>query len=165
METQKVLLKYTCPDISDMVLDYAFKCDEDTEYFELGYYEKCKELKEYNPSTALYYSCVGGYIEIIELAIRYCDTNFSYYTDWNSGLCGACYNGNMDIVNLMIKKGATDWTSALLYAYTANNLEATKLMCEKGADPSAPNVQCPAYFGTREIDKVVMKRYFGLYDI
>ena len=41
METKKILLEYTIPDISRIILDYAFRCSLQKYYFELGYYEKC----------------------------------------------------------------------------------------------------------------------------
>jgi hypothetical protein len=34
-------------------------------------------------------------------------------TDWDWGLGGACEGGHMDVVNLMIKQGATDWNWGL----------------------------------------------------
>ena len=36
--------------------------------------------------------------------------------DWNSCLCHACEGGNMEIVNLMIKKGAICWSGGLFRA-------------------------------------------------
>ncbi len=52
---------------------------------------------------------------------------------WNNGLYGACMGGYLDIVKLMIKKGADDWNWGLNYACKRNNLNIVKLMIEMGA--------------------------------
>ena len=33
--------------------------------------------------------------------------------DWNGGLWKACYGGHMDIIQLMIQKGAYNWNGGL----------------------------------------------------
>jgi ankyrin repeat protein len=52
------------------------------------------------------------------------------------GLSGACEGGNIEIVNLMIKKGADDWDDGLDYACDGGYTEIVKLMLIKGADVS-----------------------------
>ncbi len=54
--------------------------------------------------------------------------------DCNYGLCGACEGGHLDIINTMIEKGANDWDSGLLKACKGGHLEIVNLMLKKGAD-------------------------------
>ncbi len=71
-----------------------------------GIYNKYIKNKGYvtveyylNPcSKTLFKMCKEGkYIEIFNLNLK-----------WNYGLCGACKGGHLNIVNLMIKKGANN---------------------------------------------------------
>jgi hypothetical protein len=52
---------------------------------------------------------------------------------WNAGLKGACKGGHLELANLMIEKGANflDW--GLWYACKGGHLKLTKLMIHKGA--------------------------------
>jgi ankyrin repeat protein len=50
---------------------------------------------------------------IVEHLLDYCQNNIP---DWNDGLYDACRGGQLEIVNLMIKKGANDWNLGLEYA-------------------------------------------------
>ncbi len=52
---------------------------------------------------------------------------------WDDGLRGACRGGHMDIVKLMIEKGATDWNNGLYYACREGHVNIIKLMIERGA--------------------------------
>ncbi|MFB5622743.1 MAG: hypothetical protein ACE5RH_01995, partial [Nitrosarchaeum sp.] len=54
--------------------------------------------------------------------------------DWNWGLEGACKGGNIDIVKLMIKKGAYDWDSGLYGACEGRHMNIVELMIKKGAN-------------------------------
>jgi ankyrin repeat protein len=53
---------------------------------------------------------------------------------WNWGLEGACEGGHLEIVNLMIEKGANDWNNGLYGACKGGKLEMVNLMNEKGAN-------------------------------
>ena len=54
--------------------------------------------------------------------------------NWNCGLSGACSGGNIDIVNFMIEKGASSWNWGLRTACETYHLDIVKLMIKKGAD-------------------------------
>jgi ankyrin repeat protein len=54
--------------------------------------------------------------------------------EWISGLSGACQGGHLEIVNLMIEKGANGWDEGLCGACQGGQLEMVNLMIEKGAD-------------------------------
>ena len=53
---------------------------------------------------------------------------------WNWGLRCACRGGHMDIVKLMIEKGADDWNWGLWGACEGGHMDIVKLMIEKGAN-------------------------------
>ncbi len=57
-----------------------------------------------------------------------------YKLDWNDVLYGACKGGHMNIVKLMIEKGAYEWDWGLYGACLASNESIVKLMIEKGAN-------------------------------
>ncbi len=65
----------------------------------------------------------GKYIEIFKVEL-----------DWDYGLFGACEGGYLDIINLMIEKGAGDWNRGLNNACKSGNLNIINLMIEKGAN-------------------------------
>ena len=51
--------------------------------------------------------------------------------DWNSGLIGACEGGHIDIVKFMIEKGSSDWSAGLGYACWCGHIDIVRLMIEK----------------------------------
>ncbi len=65
----------------------------------------------------------GKYIEIDNINL-----------DWNYGLYGACEGGHLNIVNLMIEKGASDWNWGLNGACIKGSLDIINLMIEMGAN-------------------------------
>ena len=54
--------------------------------------------------------------------------------DINNGLDGACYGGYLELVELMISKGADDWTLGLYRACEGGHLKIVELMISKGVD-------------------------------
>ena len=50
------------------------------------------------------------------------------------GLCNACRGGHINIVKMMIKKGATTWNNGLFGACQGGNMEIVDLIIEKGAN-------------------------------
>ena len=54
--------------------------------------------------------------------------------NWNHGLRGACQNGHLNIINYMIDKGAYSWNYGLYGACLGGHLNIVNLMIEKGAD-------------------------------
>jgi ankyrin repeat protein len=53
--------------------------------------------------------------------------------DANVGLSSACYNDHIDIVQLMIAKGASDWNRGLSGACRYGYMDIVQLMIAKGA--------------------------------
>ena len=72
-------------------------------------------------------------MEIVKLMIDFCERKSNGVMDWNRGLCRACEGGNMEIVKLMIEKGANAWDRGLIWACDRGHMEIVKLMIEKGA--------------------------------
>ena len=54
--------------------------------------------------------------------------------DWNGGLYSACQGGHKEIIELMIAKGAYDWNGGLYSACQGGHKEIVELMIAKGAD-------------------------------
>ena len=54
--------------------------------------------------------------------------------DWNYGLYGACRGGSIEAAKLMIRRGANQWTVGFWCACCGGSLELVKLMIEMGAD-------------------------------
>ena len=54
--------------------------------------------------------------------------------DWNKGLLSACYGGNQNVVDLIISKGGNNWNSGLYGACWRSNQNLVNLMILKGAD-------------------------------
>ena len=53
--------------------------------------------------------------------------------EWDYGMGWACNGGHLEIVKLMIEKGATDWDYGMANACKRGHLEIVKFMIEKGA--------------------------------
>ena len=70
-------------------------------------------------------ACKHGHILSILRSNRKCN--------WNLGLQVACNGGHMDIVQLMIEKGADNWNWGLQYACQDGHMDIVKLMIGKGA--------------------------------
>ena len=72
--------------------------------------------------------------------------------EWNAnydcGMVHACEGGNMDIVKLMIEKGANSWNDGLVSACLEGHLEIVKFMIEKCL-PEVPNLLCGLRSGLR----------------
>ncbi len=54
-------------------------------------------------------------------------------TDWNGGLGGACRGGHRDLVDLMIKNGATYWNWGLREACEGGHRDLVDQMIKNGA--------------------------------
>jgi len=70
-------------------------------------------------------ACKHGHI----LSIIHSDKSWN----WDLGLSYACEGGHMEIVQLMIEKGATDWNWGLQYVCKNGHMEIVQLMIDKGA--------------------------------
>jgi hypothetical protein len=54
-------------------------------------------------------------------------------SNWNHGLSNACHSGHMDIVQLMIAKGTSNWNRGLTFACYDGHMDIVQLMIDKGA--------------------------------
>jgi len=106
-----ILLYRINQDLVDLIIEFAFKHISDKEVFKLGYYERCSEILD-NITT-------------FELnSNELCNLTTCLFRE-------ACEGGNIEIVKLMIEKGATDWNWGLYGACKGGNIEIVKLMIEK----------------------------------
>lgn len=80
--------------------------------------------------------CESGNMKSVELILSCayfsCYKSHSKY-DWNLYLRKACRGGNLEIVKLMITKGAFDFTGCLSHAGFGGNVKIVKLLLKKGS--------------------------------
>ncbi len=108
--------------------------------------------------TSFYDICKTGNIdEVLRIIMK---ENFNYW-DLNWGLTGACLNGHIEIVNLMIKYGADDWNGGLTSACSGGYIEIVKLMIDKNAADESTNwnggLAYACHGGHREIINLMIK--------
>jgi Ankyrin repeats (3 copies) len=70
----------------------------------------------------------------------------------------AALGGQMEIVKLMIEKGATDFNSSMMYAAEEGHMEIVKLMIEKGATYFNAGLIIVAGRGDMEIVKLMIEK-------
>jgi ankyrin repeat protein len=79
-------------------------------------------------------------------------------TDFDWGMKNAANGGNMEIVKLMIEKGATDFDWGMYYASEGGHMEIVKLMIEKGSTDFDWGMRYAAYGGNMEIVKLMIEK-------
>jgi hypothetical protein len=79
-------------------------------------------------------------------------------TAFNSAMVYAAEGGNMEIVKLMIEKGATAFNSAMVYAVRGGHMEIVKFMIEKGATNFSWAMAFAAEGGQMEIVKFMIEK-------
>jgi ankyrin repeat protein len=77
---------------------------------------------------------------------------------FNTAMTYAAKGGNMDIVKLMIEKGATAFNSSMMYAAEEGHMEIVKLMIEKGATYFNAGLIIVAGRGYMEIVKLMIEK-------
>lgn len=108
----------------------------------------------------LYYACYGENMDIINRLIDMNSFPHRYYYDydcWDSGLRGACRRGNINIVRLMIGKGASDWNGGLTSACDGGNFDIVRLMVEKGANSWNDGFEGACFSGNIDIVRLMIK--------
>ena len=107
---EKVIEYITKKDIIFWNIGFDYACQ--------GNYIKIVELllenyKHYDVNYLLKSACISDHIRIVQLIVRTFDNEVN---DWNRALKGMCINNrkpNIDIVRLLIKKGANCWEEGL----------------------------------------------------
>jgi Ankyrin repeats (3 copies) len=79
-------------------------------------------------------------------------------TGFNSGMRYAAKGGYMEIVKLMIEKGATDFNRGMAYASEGGHMEIVKLMIEKGATDFNWGANRAVRGGHMEIVKLMVEK-------
>jgi len=72
-------------------------------------------------------ACKYGDFELVK-------TLSEQFQDWDLGMCCACLRGHMNIVTLMIEKGANNWNTGMVSACLGEHMDIVKLMIQKGAN-------------------------------
>ena len=76
----------------------------------------------------------------------------------NTALGAAACGGHMDIVQLMLDKGATNYNSGLFGAALGGHMDIVQLMLYKGADDYNKGLSGAAYGGHMDIVQLMLKR-------
>ena len=119
--------------------------------------DKNKSTEEWN--LRFYYACEGGHMDIVQLLIEY------GANDWNGGLYAACEGGHMvnretrdtkcplagqgarnathflEIVQLLIEKGANDWDWGLSGACYGGNMDIVQLIISKASKQNTNQIK------------------------
>ncbi len=116
--------------------------------------------------VASYYMLIG-YKKIFELACKKNDRKTVEYllsrseyvkNSYSNDLILACEGGHMELVQLMIEKGATNWDSGLKCACKGGHMEIVKLMIEKGANDWHKGFEGACKGGHMEIVKLMIEK-------
>ena len=78
--------------------------------------------------------------------------------DWNLGMHKACRAGRLDLVNLMIERGATNWDWCMRVACKYGHPDLANLMIEKGADDWNWGLACACEGGHPDLVKLMLSK-------
>jgi Ankyrin repeats (3 copies) len=79
-------------------------------------------------------------------------------TDFNTAMENAAYGGQMEIVKFMISKGSTDFDWAMIFGAEGGKMEIVKFMIEKGATDFDSTMSSAANGGHMEIVKFMIEK-------
>ena len=77
---------------------------------------------------------------------------------YNMAMVWAAFGGQMEIVDLMVKKGANDFNTGMVWAAEGGQMEIVKLMIEKGATDFNWAMESAAKNGHMEIVKLMVEK-------
>ena len=83
-----------------------------------------------NVQNCLYSACEGGNMAVVQLIIDAINPDL-VHLDWNSGLRGACYGGHIEIIEMMIQKGANDFNPGFYAVCETDHIDLVKMFLEK----------------------------------
>ena len=101
--------------------------------------------------------CLAGHIESVLFLVR----NVRCFSR-DSGLKYGCYSGSSEIVNLMIKMGASNWNKGLKWACKGNQKKMVDLMFEKGANNLVMGLKGACRGNQKEMVNLMMEK--GVWD-
>lgn len=111
--------------------------------------------KTLNWRGVLYYACrnINDDLTCVNMAIA------NGANEWNDGLDGASQVGNLAIAQMMIAHGASDLNTSLIFACeNGRSLDVVKLLIDKGATNLDRGLSNACYAGHREIVKFLISR-------
>ena len=145
-KTMKILQLYFVNDITTLILKlFQSSKRRNNKMIQAGEYEACIGF-----DNMIYGACLRGYHDFIQFIIlnqKNCN--------WNQGLFGACYGGHMELVHLVISKGAYDWNHGLYGACRGGHKDLVNLMILQGANNWKAGL-CSACEGGYEDLKILM---------
>ena len=85
-------------------------------------------------------------------------------TNYNKIMETAAYSGHIEIVKLMLEKGAKNYDCVMTNAAYSGHIDIVKLMLEKGAKNYDDVIRTAAYCGHIEIVKLMLEKGAKNYD-
>jgi ankyrin repeat protein len=96
---------------------------------------KLSILQKYSdPNECMSYAASRGYHDVVDIVLLMFEKGGQRNIGWNLAMCNAARGGHMNIVQLMIEKGANWWNWTLYKAARGGHMDIVQLMIEKGAD-------------------------------
>jgi len=77
---------------------------------------------------------------------------------WNNGLHGACRGGKMDMIQLMIDKGASDRNRGLEGACQSGDMDIVQLMIDKGASDWNRGLEGACQSGNMDLVQLMIEK-------
>ena len=113
----------------------------------MNYYELYRPAKE-------------GDLNEIKRLIKKSVIESNNYFNWNNGMHGAAEGGHMNIVKLMIKKGASNWNKGMYGAAEGGHIDIIQFFIDKGADDWNWSMQGADCFGHIDIVEFFIDKLF-----
>jgi len=106
-----------------------------------------------NIDKILYVSCRDNNIYILLRLIKRYASNLNY----DYGLDGACFGGNLKLAKLMIKLGANNWDCCFTSACVNGNIKLVMLMIKNGANNFNHGLKIACGYNNIELVKIMIK--------
>lgn len=113
---------------------------------------------DYNPHHSISNACASGSLEIIRLLMDKNTDDISDWCDWREGLKKACEHGHVEIVKLMIARGATNFNECLFNACISENIEIVNILIDNGATNWDKGLQGACYIGNMNLAKIMLQK-------
>jgi len=100
-----------------------------------------------------YYVCKAGNYKVVNALLKR-----KKHLDLNVGLYAACEGGHIDLVHLLIKKGADDWNFALQGACMSGHKYLAKMMIKRGANHLNYGLRSACYGGHKDLAEMMIRK-------
>ncbi len=118
---------------------------------------------EIDIGKAMTMACSEGNLSLV----KYMLDNHTVEPRWEYWMLEACYNGSVELIYLMIERGARDWNRGLWHACSRGNLDAAILMLDLGATETTSCFYNACQNGHASVAKMLLGygvdyRFYGL---